>query len=176
MKKNWLLMGGIAMLVVAAVLMVNSASTNQPTPIGIYSGSNNKPTPIGTTGSTAQSHDGHDHPPSTSGAKTVPAFLATPPTRASLAPTLDPERFTGATREAYRAVRQIPVTIAQLPCYCYCDQGFGHKSLYSCFEDDHAAHCAVCVNEALLALTLEKEQKMTPAQIRERIVAQYATQ
>jgi hypothetical protein len=45
----------------------------------------------------------------------------------------------------------------------------GHKSLYSCFEDDHAAHCAVCVNEALLAYKLEKEGKMTTAQIRDRI-------
>ena len=163
MKKNWFLLGGIALLVVAAVLIVNSASTN-------------KPTPIRTTAPNAQSHDGHDHPPSTPGVKHVPAFLTTPPSRASLAPTLDPERFTGATREAYRAVRQIPVTIAQLPCYCYCDQGFGHKSLYSCFEDDHAAHCAVCVNEALLALTLERDQKMSAAQIRDRIVAQYANQ
>ena len=73
------------------------------------------------------------------------------------------------------AVRQIPMTIAQLPCYCHCDEGFGHKSLYSCFEDEHAAHCAVCVNEALLALTLEK-QKLSPAEIRERIVAQYSAQ
>jgi hypothetical protein len=171
MKKNWFLLGGIALLVVAAVLIVNSASTNKPTPIG-----SGKSVPAGTAPSTSKSHDGHDHPPASSGAKNVPAFLTTAPSRGSLAPTLDPERFTGATREAYRAVRQIPVTIAQLPCYCYCDQGFGHKSLYSCFEDDHAAHCAVCVNEALLALTLERDQKMSPAQIRERIVAQYATQ
>jgi hypothetical protein len=32
----------------------------------------------------------------------------------------------------------------------------------------------VCVREALLALKLEKEQKMTPAQIRETIIAQYS--
>ena len=96
------------------------------------------------------------------------------PVRANLGPTLEPERFTGITRDAYRAVKQIPMTIAQLPCYCHCDEGFGHKSLYSCFEDDHAAHCAVCVNEALLALTLERDQKLTPAQIREKIVAQYS--
>jgi hypothetical protein len=173
MKKNWFLLGGIALLVVAAVLIVNSASTNKPTPVA-----KTKPaTPATPATPTHSSHDGHDHPPkNSSAAKTVPAFLTTPPSRGTLAPTLDPERFTGATREAYRAVRQIPVTIAQLPCYCYCDQGFGHKSLYSCFEDDHAAHCAVCVNEALLALTLERDQKMSPAQIRERIVAQYATQ
>ena len=175
MKKNWFLLGGSALLVVAAVLIVNSASTNKPTPIGMYSGPS-KPAPLATTPSSTQSHDGHDHPPKTSGVKTVPAFVSPPPSRASLAPTLDPEKFTGVTREAYRAVRQIPVTIAQLPCYCYCDQGYGHKSLYSCFEDDHAAHCAVCVNEALLALTLERDQKLTPAQIRERIVAQYENQ
>lgn len=170
MKKNWFLLGGIALLVVAAVLIVNSASTNKPTAIG----GSGKPAPAGTA--TSKSHDGHDHPPKTAGVKNVPAFLTTAPSRGSLAPTLDPERFTGATREAYRAVRQIPVTIAQLPCYCHCDEGFGHKSLYSCFEDDHAAHCAVCVNEALLALTLERDQKMSPAQIRERIVAQYTNQ
>ncbi len=176
MKKNWFLLGGIALLVVAAVLIVNSASTNKPTPIGVYSASGNKPAPAGTAPSSPKSHDGHDHPPASSGVKKVPAFLSTVPSRASLAPTLDPERFTGATREAYRAVRQIPVTIAQLPCYCHCDEGYGHKSLYTCFEDDHAAHCAVCVNEALLALTLERDQKMSPAQIRDRIVAQYANQ
>ncbi|HEX5885846.1 MAG TPA: CYCXC family (seleno)protein [Pyrinomonadaceae bacterium] len=161
MKKNWLLLGGVAVLLVAAVLMVNSARTNQS------SGSKRATTqsPVGPA-----SHDHSTHAPAS---KKVPAFEVAP-TRASLGPTLPPERFTGPTREAYRAVREIPVTIAQLPCYCYCDQGFGHKSLYSCFEDDHASHCAVCVNEALLALRLEKEQKLTPAQIRETIIAQYS--
>ena len=164
-RKNWLLFGGIAVLLVAAVLVVSSANKDKPAgPIGMMSKSNSamKQTPV----------QEHSHPHDT---KRVPAFEVAP-VRANLAPTLDPERFTGMTRDAYRAVRQIPTTIAQLPCYCHCDEGFGHKSLYSCFEDDHAAHCAVCVNEALLALMLEKEQKLTPAQIRERIVAQYTNQ
>jgi len=164
-RKNWLLFGGIAVLLVAAVLVVNSANTNQPAaPVEMTSRSNNatRQTPA----------RDHNHPHNT---KRVPAFEVAP-TKANLAPTLDPEKFTGMTRDAYRAVRQIPTTIAQLPCYCHCDEGFGHKSLYSCFEDDHAAHCAVCVNEALLALMLEKEQKLTPAQIRERIVTQYSNQ
>jgi hypothetical protein len=97
-----------------------------------------------------------------------------PPSKSSLGPTLSPDTFSGPVRDAYRAVREIPVTIAQLPCYCHCDQGFGHKSLYSCFESDHASHCAVCVQEALLALKLEREQQMSPAQIRDTIIAQYA--
>ena len=162
MKKNWLLIGGIVGLLVVAVLMVNSASKDQT--------QSSRPTPV------SQSTPAHDHAPnaSASAVKNIPAFFEVAPSKSSLAPTLEPEQFTGPTREAYRAVRQIPVTIAQLPCYCHCDKGYGHKSLYSCFEDDHAAHCAVCVNEVLLALKLEKEQKLTPAQIRETIVEQYS--
>lgn len=159
MKKNWLLFGAIALLAAAAVLIVNSARTDKPNP-------SPKPTP-------AQAHN-HDHPPQNA-AKRIPAFEVSP-MRGTLGPTLDPDRFTGLTRDAYRAVKQIPLTIAQLPCYCHCDEGFGHKSLYSCFQDDHAAHCAVCVNEALLALRLQKDEKLTPEQIRERIVQQYSTQ
>jgi Protein of unknown function with PCYCGC motif len=161
MKKNWLLFGGIALLILAAVLMVNSARSDQ-----------RAPNPTRAASETPAPHN-HSSTPAAA-AQRVPAHFAVAPSRGSLAPTLDPEGFTGPTREAYRAVKQIPLTIAQLPCYCHCDEGFGHKSLYSCFEDDHASHCAVCVNEALLALALEREQKLTPAQIRDRIVEQYS--
>jgi hypothetical protein len=162
MKKNWILIVGIALLLVAAVLMVNSASNQkQVTPI-----------PNATQPATQTPAPHHEHPTNT--AKAVPAHFEVPPSKSSLGPTLSPDTFSGPVRDAYRAVREIPVTIAQLPCYCHCDQGFGHKSLYSCFESDHAAHCAVCVQEALLALKLEREQKMSPVQIRDTIVAQYA--
>ena len=148
MKKSWVLI---------ALLLVSSACSQSTVPTA------NKPA--------TQMAPQHEH---SVDAATVPAHFEVPPAKSSLGPTLDPEKFSGATRDAYRAVRAIPVTIAQLPCYCHCDRGFGHKSLYSCFEDDHAAHCAVCVQEALLALRLEKEQKLTPAQIRDTIVAQYS--
>jgi hypothetical protein len=92
-----------------------------------------------------------------------------------LGPTLQPEQFHGPTRDAYRVVKEIPETIAQLPCYCHCDVSFGHKSLYSCFEDTHASQCAVCVNEALIAYNLQKSG-MAPAQIREYIIQQYSRQ
>jgi len=102
--------------------------------------------------------------------KRVPAHYTSPPV--TLKPTLAPEQFKGATRDAYRVVKEVPETIAQMPCYCHCDRGFGHKSLHSCFEDDHAAHCAVCVDEALLAYRLQKEG-FSAAQIRARIIAQF---
>jgi len=160
MKKNWLLIGGVVLLLLAVVLMVSSS--NSPADSTAHHTSTIEP-------ATAP----HDH---AAGASTqpIPAHFEVPPSKSSLGPTLAPDKFTGITRDAYRAVREIPVTIAQLPCYCHCDRGYGHKSLYSCFEDEHASHCAVCVNEALLALKLEKEQKLTPAQIREAIVAEYS--
>ncbi|MDQ1559888.1 MAG: hypothetical protein QOD32_2948 [Pyrinomonadaceae bacterium] len=114
-------------------------------------------------------HQGHSH-----GAPgRVPRFAATAADLKNLPPVLPASQFTGMTRMAYAAVKEIPQTIAQLPCYCHCDEGFGHKSLQTCFVDDHAAHCATCIEEALLAYKLQKEERLTPAQIRERIIAQY---
>jgi hypothetical protein len=162
MKKKWLLFGGMVLLLFVAVLIVNSARTNQPESHGANHSAVQSPTVHHSTEAPATA------------AQAIPAHFEVAPSRASLGPTLAPEKFFGPAREAYRAVREIPVTIAQLPCYCHCDRGFGHKSLYSCFEDDHASHCAVCVNEALLALRLQKDEKLTPAQIRDRIVAQYS--
>ena len=102
----------------------------------------------------------------------VPAHYVTPPPSTELRPVLDPTQFTGKAREAYEAVKAAPVTIAQMPCYCHCDRGMGHKSLHSCFEDDHAAHCAVCVDEALMAYRLQKEG-LSASEIRERIIARF---
>ena len=117
-------------------------------------------------------HHGHSH----GKPGEVPAFQTDPESLKSLPATLSPVLFSGKQREAYRMVKEIPETIAQLPCYCHCDKGFGHKSLHSCFVDDHAAHCAVCVDEAVLAYKLQKEEKLKPEQIRERIIAQYSKQ
>ncbi|HEX8455854.1 MAG TPA: CYCXC family (seleno)protein [Pyrinomonadaceae bacterium] len=117
----------------------------------------------------ADGHEGHSH-----GAPgRVPRYAETAADLKNLPPVLPASQFTGMTRIAYAAVKEIPETIAQLPCYCHCDEGFGHKSLQTCFVDEHAAHCATCIEEALLAYKLQKEQKLTPAQIRERIIAEY---
>lgn len=94
----------------------------------------------------------------------------------SLGPTLEPSKFIGKTREAYKVAREIPGTLSQLPCYCHCDRGFGHKSLHSCFEDEHASQCAVCTEEALMAYTLQKNQKLTPEQIRKIIIEKYGAE
>ena len=112
--------------------------------------------------------------PTTQSAAHVPAYQDAKSAR-DLPPTLLPEQFYGPTRDAYRVVKEIPETIAQLPCYCYCDSSIGHKSLHSCFQDTHASQCTVCVNEALIAYNLQKSG-MAPAKIREYIIQQYSRQ
>ena len=105
----------------------------------------------------------------------VPAFMDASQI-GDLPPTLPAENFFGKAREAYAAAKEIPGTLAQLPCYCYCDKAFGHKSLHTCFVDDHASQCAVCVDEALLAYRLQKEEKKTPEQVRQIIIEKYAAE
>ncbi len=125
-----------------------------------------------TAKATSASHDEASHQASRPRAR-VPAYQDESQIR-KLSPTLPASNFFGKAREAYTVAKEIPETLAQLPCYCHCDQSFGHKSLHSCFIDDHASQCAVCVDEALLAYRLQTEERMTPEQVRQIIVEKYS--
>ena len=103
----------------------------------------------------------------------IPAHFTEPQPLDSLKPTLAPEQFTGKVRKAYQVAKEIPQTLTQLPCFCYCDNTFGHKSLHSCYEDDHSAGCATCMDSALLAGEL-KQQGLSDAEIRDRLIAKYS--
>jgi hypothetical protein len=105
----------------------------------------------------------------------IPAYQLAPEV-GSLPPTLPAAEFFGKAREAYEVAKKIPETLAQLPCYCECDKALGHKSLHTCFVDDHASHCVVCVDEALLAYQLQKDKKLTPEQVREKIIEKYSVE
>lgn len=103
----------------------------------------------------------------------IPAHYQTAPDSTTLPKTLSPDLFTGNVRLAYQAAREIPETLAQLPCYCHCDKSHGHKSLHSCFASDHGESCGICIGEALMAYNLQKRGGLNAAQIRERIIAAY---
>lgn len=105
----------------------------------------------------------------------VPDYYETAPSLDVLAPTLAPELFTGNKRMAYQVAKEIPQTLAQLPCYCHCDMSIGHKSLQSCFVTEHGENCGICIGEALMAYQLEKRDKLPIAEIRQRIIAAYGT-
>ncbi len=143
----------IAILGIAVLIAMMSSNSQEPA-------SSN-------TGSVSQRISGQMEP-------RVPAHYKDANSARPLNATLDPEQFFGKTKRAYEIAREIPETLAQLPCYCYCDQGFGHKSLHSCYESDHSAHCATCVDEALLAYQLQKEEKLSSVEIREAIIKRFS--
>src|SRR5262245_50999914 len=102
----------------------------------------------------------------------VPAHFTEPPPLSSLAPTLSPVKFSGKVRDAYQVAKDIPQTLAQLPCFCHCDRSIGHKSLHSCYEETHATGCEICLDSALMAGEL-KQQGMSDTEIRDKLIAKY---
>ena len=57
--------------------------------------------------------------------------------------TLDPNIFSGNAliKKAYQAAKEIPWVIDSIYCFCMCKESpvFKHKSLLSCYVDNHAA-------------------------------------
>jgi len=56
--------------------------------------------------------------------------------------TLDPGQFNDArVKAAYRVAKEIPWVLDSIHCFCMCKESpaFRHKSLLSCYVDNHAA-------------------------------------
>lgn len=53
--------------------------------------------------------------------------------------------------ESYAAARAVPAVLDGIRCFCSCGASLGHRSLLSCFEDEHGAYCQVCQDEAIIA-------------------------
>jgi hypothetical protein len=105
----------------------------------------------------------------------IPAFNPNPPTAADKLPPILPqdqrwgESFQNPYQvHAYELAEKIPAVLHQLPCYCYCDK-MGHKSLRTCYETTHGAHCGTCMKELYYAYQQSKLKK-TPKEIREGII------
>ena len=91
----------------------------------------------------------------------------------TLIATLDPQNFTGRARAAYQAAKEVPAVLAQMPCFCGCKDGLGHKSNLYCFADNHGNICDMCQSIALDAQ--EMYRKGLPVeQIRNNIRIAYA--
>jgi uncharacterized protein with PCYCGC motif len=101
----------------------------------------------------------------------VPAYFENPDLAEPLKPVLDPASVPYFAREGYEAVKRKPRLMSQMPCFCYCEK-FGHKSLHTCYETDHAVHCDVCLKEALEADRMDS-QGLSPQEIREFIIQSY---
>jgi len=91
---------------------------------------------------------------------------------ASASLTQDPSLYAGDTRQAYVVARDHPELLAQLDCYCGCEQNEGHKNLFDCFRTAHGASCDICIGEAVTAGQMLSQG--TPIdQIRDALRARY---
>ena len=60
-------------------------------------------------------------------------------------------------KPAYEVAHKLPATLDRLHCFCECAENpqFHHKTLLTCFTDNHAAGCGICIREALMASDLK---------------------
>lgn len=106
-------------------------------------------------------------------AQAAPSSQAAPDA-AGVNKVLDPLGFADQrVRTAYDAAKQYAHVLEEIYCYCRCRENIGHRALVECFETDHAAHCDVCMNEAVIAARMTRDGK-TPKEIQTAIDALYA--
>ena len=88
-------------------------------------------------------------------------------------PVLPYSQFSGKTATAYRYAAETPEVVDRQFCYCYCEKSFGHKTLLTCFTDDHGAKCGICQNEVLRAHEL-LQKGMSMEEIKKAIDAEFS--
>ncbi len=119
-------------------------------------------------GCTAQDASRHPQPPDT-----LQAVPATQADAAGVNKVLDPAGFSDPkVRSAYEAAKKYAHVLESIYCYCRCKENIGHRALVECFETDHASHCDVCMNEAIITARMTAEGK-TPKEIQKAIDAYY---
>jgi hypothetical protein len=91
-------------------------------------------------------------------------------------PTLDPRLFSKkpVVASTYETAKQIPHILDKMYCYCNCaiNPKFKHKSLLTCYTDEHASMCGICMRQAMVSLEMTKAGK-TPVEISEHFKKQY---
>jgi len=88
-------------------------------------------------------------------------------------PVLPYSQFSGKTATAYRYAAETPEVVDRQFCYCYCEKSFGHKTLLTCFTDDHGAKCGICQNEVIRAHEL-LQKGMSMEEIKKAIDAEFS--
>lgn len=74
-------------------------------------------------------------------------------------PLLPPDMWRGKAAEAYRLAAEIPHVVDAQYCYCDCSKNpkFKHKTLLTCYTNDHGANCDICQNEVFMSYDLYKK-------------------
>ena len=78
--------------------------------------------------------------PALVGDEPVPPYFLSAERAKPLPQTLSPGKFQNTLQKrAYAAAGRLRPVLAQLPCYCWCNRGVGHRSLLDCFATSHGA-------------------------------------
>ncbi len=90
-------------------------------------------------------------------------------------PILPATEFTGRAARAYQYAAEIPQVVDSLYCYCKCKENpnFKHKTLLTCYTNDHGANCDICMNEVEMAYDMTKQGK-SPKEITAEVDKFYA--
>ncbi len=77
---------------------------------------------------------------------------------------LPADMWKGRAAEAYRLAAEIPQVVDRQYCYCDCSKNprFKHKTLLTCYTDDHGANCDICQNEVFMTYDLYKKGYSIP--------------
>jgi len=76
-------------------------------------------------------------------------------------PLIDSNRYDGRVAQAYKNAAKIPEVLDSIYCYCKCKENprFRHKNLLTCFTDNHASKCGICLSQFSMAWDMSKEGK-----------------
>ena len=74
-------------------------------------------------------------------------------------PTLSPVTFIGETARAYKIAKENRDLLDSMFCYCNCKKNYGHKSLLSCYVDNHALKCKICRDQTFYAYSQYQKGK-----------------
>ncbi|HKX32039.1 MAG TPA: CYCXC family (seleno)protein [Blastocatellia bacterium] len=100
----------------------------------------------------------------------IPAFYENAAAAKPFPKVLDPAQFKDPiVSKAYYLAQLNPELFSQQPCYCYCDQGHGHRSLLDCYVSDHGAGCMLCIKEGYFIDKMHKEGR-SAGEIRDLVV------
>ena len=89
---------------------------------------------------------------------------------------ISPEKFSGEIAAGYKAAQKARDICSKLFCYCGCDLTDEHVSLLDCFTSMHGVDCAICQEEAIIALHMKEQRKplgLIQKTIDEKFAAQY---
>ncbi len=76
---------------------------------------------------------------------------------------------------AYRVARDHPEVLEKIACYCPCEL-YGHTGVVDCYRSQHAAACATCLEEAVVAGQLiDQHGAHDPAAIAAQVNTRYRT-